>query len=423
MTEPLEPALTRIVVLSDDEAETNDLKGQLDPFGYAIERIADPAELKATVESRETPYVLIRTRLTEDNTARYEAAESLADLTPEPRILYLSDDASLAARISAIRAAGSAFITVPFNGFDVVDRLESLGGLGNGSPYRVLIVDDDRTISKYHEAVLNEVGITCRIVDDPATLLTHLAEFRPELILMDYYMPDIDGRELAAAIRQQPAYDSLPIVFLSAEDNADMQQRVMRIGGDDFLTKPISPPHLAGSVLVRARRFRSLRATMVRDSLTGLLNHTAIKEQTAVCLSRMRRQKSPMVFGIVDIDHFKKVNDTHGHPVGDQVIRSLSHLLKQRLRTTDVVGRYGGEEFAVVLPDTPLEGGALVMDRIRAHFEGIAHPSAHGNFSATFSCGVAAFPAHDDPEAITQAADEALYAAKRGGRNQVRTAG
>lgn len=419
MTEPVEPAPTRIVVLSDDAAETAGLKSQLDPFGYEIHQVANPADLKAAVEAREAPYVLIRTRMSDDNTARLAAAATLSELTPEPRILYLSDDASLSARVAAIRASGSAFITAPFNGFDVVDRLESLGGVGNGMPYRVLIVDDDPTVAKYHEAVLSDAGITSKIVVDPATLLTHLAEFRPELILMDYYMPDIDGRELAAAIRQEPAHDSIPIVFLSAEDDADMQQRVMRIGGDDFLTKPISPAHLAGSVLVRARRFRSLRATMVSDSLTGLLNHTAIKEQTAVTLSRMRRQGSAMVFALIDIDHFKKVNDTHGHPVGDQVIRSLSHLLKQRLRTSDVIGRYGGEEFAVALPDTPLDGGALVMDRIRAHFEEIAHPSPSGDFHVTFSCGVAAFPGHDDPEAIMQAADDALYEAKRAGRNRV----
>ena len=152
-------------------------------------------------------------------------------------------------------------------------------------------------------------------------------------------MPNCHGKELAAAIRQENAYLPIPIVFLSAEDDTSKQLDVMTIGGDDFLVKPIHPEHLVAAVVTRAKRFRALRGLMVRDSLTGLLNHTTTNEQTKIELARARRIKNSLSFALLDIDHFERVNDQYGHPAGDRVIKSLSNLLKKRLRATDVIGR------------------------------------------------------------------------------------
>lgn len=419
VTNPIDKAATWIVMADSDISEAEALKERLLPFGYGIDLVQDPAKISERVEELGAGYVLVRLRHGQDGRALYRATARLGEARPDTQILYLSDSVSLEARVQAVRGGSAAFVPAPFSAFDIVDRIEALGGNGNEQPYRVLIVDDDPQLARYHEALLNQAKVTTLLVEDPADVLSHLADFRPELILMDHYMPDIDGRELAAAIRQEPAYDSIPIVFLSAEDNADMQQKVMRIGGDDFLTKPIRPEHLIGSVLVRARRFRSLRATMLRDSLTGLLNHTAIKEQTSIALSRMRRHGHQMAFAMIDIDRFKQVNDTYGHPVGDQVLRSLAHLLKQRLRNTDIIGRYGGEEFAVAMPETPLDRAVTVLNAIRESFAEIEHPSAQGPFKVTFSCGLAGYPEVDSVDSLNETADTRLYAAKNAGRNQV----
>lgn len=163
----------------------------------------------------------------------------------------------------------------------------------------------------------------------------------------------------------------------------------MNMGGDDFLSKPIQPAHLISAVTTRARRSMLLRSFMVRDSLTGLLNHSAIKDQLAREVARAKRQGMALSFAMVDIDHFKRVNDSYGHPAGDRVIKSLSRLLKQRLRETDLVGRYGGEEFALVLVDTDAESAAKVLDNIREDFSRLQHLVDGVEFSVTFSCGIA----------------------------------
>ncbi len=161
---------------------------------------------------------------------------------------------------------------------------------------------------------------------------------------------------------------------------------------------------------------------MVRDSLTGLLNHTAIKDQLSHEMSRAKRQGKPLSFAMVDIDHFKNVNDSYGHPVGDRVIKSLSRLLKQRLRENDLVGRYGGEEFAVILTDADGSTAMKVMDGIRNDFSQLLHLAENKEFSVTFSCGIADISNYPDMSKLADAADKALYKAKHAGRNQVKLA-
>jgi len=405
---------------SDSAAETAAL---LAPFGWRVETRADAAGLADALAAHTPSHLLLRLHGGGDKAdlvrAASEAARTSAPPTP---LVFIADDASIDARIAAVRAGAAAYLTPPLNALALIDRLESLSGAGQAEPYRILIVDDDVVISKYYEAVLSRAGMTVLAVNEPLTVLRHLADFRPELILMDHYMPEVQGRELAAVIRQEAAFDSIPIVFLSAEDDAAAQQRVIGVGGDDFLTKSIHAEHLVSAVRTRARRFRALRATMLRDSLTGLLNHTATKEHLAGDAARMQRLGKPLTLCLLDLDRFKQVNDVHGHPAGDRVLRALAHLLRQRLRASDVIGRYGGEEFAIALPDTEVETAARVLDEIREAFAALPQASEAGAFTATFSAGLAGLPRAGDVGRLTEAADRALYAAKAAGRNRVAVA-
>ena len=257
------------------------------------------------------------------------------------------------------------------------------------------------------------------VVNNPREALAAIIKFNPDLILMDVYMPECNGQELAKIIRAMDTYVSIPIVYLSAETDLDKQMSAMRMGGDDFLTKPILAGHLISSVYTRAERMRIIRSYMDRDSLTSLLNHTKTREQLDIAMERARRQGGSLSFAMIDIDHFKEVNDLYGHPAGDRVIMSLARLLLQRLRKTDVVRRYGGEEFAVILNDTGASNAAKVLDAIRISFSRIRNEADGREFSVTFSCGVAAFSGQGDASILTSAADNALYEAKRGGRNRI----
>ncbi len=245
-----------------------------------------------------------------------------------------------------------------------------------------------------------------------------MAEFHPDLVLMDIEMPNYIGSELAAVLRQYEGWVGLPIIYLSAETDVDEQIKAMGVGADDFLTKPISDARLVSAIKVRAARARQLSDLMSKDSLTGLLKHARIKEELEIELARARRSGKELCAVMIDLDHFKQMNDTYGHAVGDRVIRAVAHLLKQRLRKSDMIGRYGGEEFVAVLPECDIETAEKIMNDIRERFALLRFNHEGTEFGCTFSAGIACstqFP----PSGLLVAADEAMYRAKRSGRNRV----
>lgn len=414
-----------VLLLDATGKPETELSTGLAPFGYWIDTLSRKDDLSAVLKRRKPSHLIVRIDGSVLGEKTLAAIEALPERESLPPIILLSSDISIQTRLAAVRAGIGTFLGEPFNMIALVDRLEATRDDREQTPYRILIVDDDRAVAKFHSTVLQAAGMEVLSLHDPTKVFAQLSDFRPELILMDHFMPDVLGRELAQVIRQEPTYDSIPIVFLSNEDDRREQLDMMGTGGDDFLTKPINADHLARAIAARAERFRALRATMLRDSLTGLLNHTAVKERLNVDFGRAHRTNSPLSVVLMDLDHFKAVNDTHGHPVGDQVLKSLSHLLKQRLRATDVIGRYGGEEFIVVMPDTPGPAAVKVIEEVRAAFAEVEHPSSEGTFVVTLSAGIASVDAgvdYETPAALTKAADEALYTAKNAGRNRIETA-
>nr|WP_255423112.1 GGDEF domain-containing protein [Undibacterium sp. LX40W] len=157
----------------------------------------------------------------------------------------------------------------------------------------------------------------------------------------------------------------------------------------------------------------------MRDGLTGLYNHTAIKEDLIAKISSASRTVTCVAVAMIDLDNFKLVNDTYGHQMGDQVLRTLSHMLKQRLRKSDAVGRYGGEEFIVIFPNTTADVARMVLEKIRVAFSRVVHVSEHGEFKVGFSAGIADSRQTANPEELLTIADAALYKAKASGKNQV----
>ncbi len=334
-------------------------------------------------------------------------------------VVFLTNEhnATLEQRLAACRAGGERFFVRPAVP-QLIRSVEKHYSAAPFEPYKVLIMDDSRSQAMFCEKALTNAGMLTHVVTDPMNILHAMEDFEPEIIVMDMYMPGCTGTELAAVIRQQAQYLRLPILFLSAEDDKDIQLKAMSQGGDDFLTKPVDPAHLAITVKNRGQRARVLNNLIVRDSLTGLFNHTHILDRLQLACRKAKESNTQVCFAMVDIDFFKKVNDNYGHPVGDKVISALSLFLKQRLRKTDSIGRYGGEEFAVILPDTKGEDALHVMNAIREVFSQLEHSAGDAEFKVSFSCGVCSFTG-DNADSIIEQADEALYEAKHQGRNNV----
>lgn len=411
----------RMVYICDDETLTlEQLASQLACFGYDAVTFTEPPMLREAVLARRPDAIIMDINFPQGQCAGTEMLAALQRETGKnlPSIVVSARD-DFAARLGAVQAGGEAYFHKPVRPLELVAVLDELTRQQQHERYRILIVDDEPEIASYHGIILQEAGMVTYQLSEPSRVLDVLKEFRPDMVLMDMYMPACNGRDLAKLIRQVPDYVGLPIVFLSSETDRQKQFSAMRIGAEGFLTKPVIPEDLVAAVAIRAERMRTLRSLMARDSLTGLYNHTTTTQLLASAIASAKRDNGSLCFVMIDIDRFKSVNDTHGHPVGDQVILALSRVLQQRLRNTDTVGRYGGEEFAVILADVPIERAARLVNELREDFSRVTFHSANGEFHCTFSAGIASYPTHLRQELLRGAADKALYEAKRSGRNCV----
>ncbi|WP_341522492.1 PleD family two-component system response regulator [Pseudomonas sp. G.S.17] len=416
----LPPLRKPIYIALQDFERAERLAKQLEFFGLFAQPLGDLSTFHEAMAERHPAAIVIDVDFGGPGDGLKLAAQVQEGLEQKLPLLFFShQETDTPTRLAAVRAGGEEFLTGTLEASSLLEKIEILTCVAQYEPYKVLIIDDSRAQATHTERLLNSAGIVTRTLLDPIQAMAELADFQPDLIILDMYMPGCTGVELAKVIRHNDRYVSVPIIYLSAEDDLDKQLDAMSEGGDDFLTKPIKPRHLITTVRNRAARARNLKARMVRDSLTGLYNHTHILQLLEDCSFRARRENQQLCFAMLDIDHFKKVNDSHGHPMGDRVIKSLALFLKQRLRKTDYIGRYGGEEFAIVMPDTSIQNAHKVLDEIRRRFAEIHYPAQPADLSCTFSAGVVALRDTDDSLMLASRADEALYRAKDAGRNHV----
>ena len=380
--------------------------------------IKNVEEIEAGIENYNPAAIILDLQFKEDRTAGAEMVQIIrrsSEIGCPIIVLTVHDDFD--ARLAAVRANSNYFVTKPVTLTKIVHLLDNLTATAETQPERIMIIDDDPDIRDYVQNSLQAAGMIVETVSDPTTTLEEMKEFSPELLLVDLHMPECNGKELAAIIRQKPEFSAIPIVYLSSENDTAAQYDAMSVGADDFLTKPINPRILAPAVRLRVARFRVLCDLMARDSLTGLFNHATTKQLLETELFRAHRADTEVTFAMLDIDHFKVVNDTYGHSTGDTVIKLLSSILTHRLRHGDVVGRLGGEEFGVILPGTSVDQAHTVMEAVRVGFEEISQNVAGSDAPITLSCGIAAFPQCESAVELCEAADLALYEGKHAGRN------
>ncbi len=299
---------------------------------------------------------------------------------------------------------------------------------------RVLVVDDEPDVRATLRAVLEADGYEVLEAASGDEALRELARERPRLVLLDVRMPNMDGFQVAEAIRRWPGA-FVPVILLTGSDDPASRARGIAAGADEVLSKPVIPFELKLRVraMLRIQQLtaelqtanRRLRQLVVTDELTGVRNRRGLRALMVREFHRAERYQGKLALLLFDLDRFKLVNDTHGHAVGDQVLRAVAQALQGALRQVDVVGRLGGEEFVVVAPETSLDEARLVAERLRAQVARVEVRAPSGErVRVTVSCGVAACDPvlpHDADELLAFA-DAALYRAKALGRNRVEPA-
>jgi len=299
-------------------------------------------------------------------------------------------------------------------------------------PGRILVVDDNQDNIEIISTRLRFRGYEILEASDGQQALALVHEAAPDLILLDVMLPDIDGYEISRRIKGADDLPFIPIILVTARDSTQDKVAGLDAGADDYLTKPINFPELEARVrsMLRIKRLqdeleeknRELERLSISDGLTGLYNHRHIHGLLAEEFERVERTNDSMSVAMFDLDRFKSVNDTYGHQAGDRVLVDLAEILRETARDIDRLGRYGGEEFMALLPETGIDDAAVFVERVRRevarrHFDiGRTEP-----LRMTVSAGVASYPHTlvDSPETLVSLADQALYAAKRGGRDRV----
>lgn len=358
-------------------------------------------------------------------------------------------------RVKGLESGADDFISKPFNRAELLARVRTLQRLkiiedelrhrmaltvqltsqlscDDESTDSVLIVEDDPSLSRHLNLILTNKGYKTYIAESASDARTKLAECYPTVILMDLMLPDANGMDFISELKRAPLTQDIPILVLTSVDDVDTKVQAIEYGADDYLTKPIDSSELMARIratLRRVKAHRKLKTDMEQlvvnalvDPLTGVNNRRFLEAEVGrriAVASRYSNRSFSLI--LADVDHFKQVNDTYGHAIGDVVLKQVANLMKESLRGGDVVARYGGEEFAVVLPETDQQGAMELAERIRRDFDKPLNINEDlPELTISISFGVAQWEPHDEEFVdILRRADRALYRAKEAGRNCV----
>jgi two-component system, cell cycle response regulator len=302
---------------------------------------------------------------------------------------------------------------------------------------KILVVDDSPTQLDWLVQVLVKEGYTVATAADGRDAIRKVRGDPPDLVLLDMILPDMDGLEVLRIVKARPDEAFIPVIILSVKSDLDTKVTGLRIGADDFLAKPFAEAEILArcAAMLRIKHLqeklretqRKLEEQTITDALTGLKNRRFFDERLHEEFRRAQRYGDYLSLIMIDLDHFKDVNDRHGHQAGDSVLREAATLLRSSIRDPDICARYGGEEFAVILPKTHMQGALTVAERVwRAlgakEYALPADASAtERKVQVTASFGVAFYPSKDisSGELLLRFADQALYQAKQAGRNTI----
>lgn len=303
--------------------------------------------------------------------------------------------------------------------------------MSSAEPPRILVVDDDAANLRLVAETLDGSHYQLETASDGIEAIERVKQSPPDLMILDVMMPKMNGLEVCRIVKSLSTDSFIPIILVTIKGDVDSKVTGLKLGADDYLAKPYNPLELRARVAsmlrikalqdkVNAKR-RELEALSMTDDLTGLFNHRAMQQRLRDEFVRAQRYNEPLSVLMIDVDHFKQVNDRHGHLFGDHVLAELARVIEASVREIDVCARYGGEEFMVILPQTHFTGSLLVAERVwrAVSKHGFQNDGVHHRI--TISIGISFYPNKNvhGVEQLIGFADEALYQAKRSGRDRI----
>ena len=289
---------------------------------------------------------------------------------------------------------------------------------------KILVVDDNRLNVRLLTEILEDEGYIVYSADNGLVVLDIAHKIIPDIILLDIMMPGMDGFEVCGLLKKDYVLKAIPVIMVTAKTDGKDVKRALELGAFDYIKKPVDE----GEVIARvqsALRFKEyedrLKELALKDSLTGLYNHGLLMELLEKELIKQERKEYDICFAMIDIDYFKRINDMYGHMAGDEVLMQLSDIFTSSVRASDIVGRYGGEEFGIILPEVSREDAFQLCERLRENIENYRFQAGHEVVFITVSIGICfkRFKEIISSCEMVKKADDALYISKRSGRNRV----
>lgn len=415
------PAAPLVLLVDADSALAARLEAEARQRGLRAVRATTLAEARAQIAAARPDVALLDLALEDEG--GLQLLDLLADLDPPVPAVVLTERHGFQDRVEVARRGGRAFLIKPAAPEAVLDAVA--GALRQPElQSTVLAVDDDRSVLGSITAHLAPRGVRVEALADPHRFWEVLDAISPDVVVLDVDMPGVNGLELCRVLRNDPRWRSVPVLFLTARSDPDTVAGVFAAGADDYVSKPILGPELVHRIANRLERVRLMRHLADTDALTGVANRRRATEQLDQLLRIAARQARAVSVALIDLDHFKRVNDERGHAAGDEVLRRVARVLCGHFRVEDVVARWGGEEFVVGLFGMEKHDGVKRLDLLRERLRAERFGGPEAEFSVTVSAGIAQYPADGrSVDALLQAADTALYRAKHAGRDQALPAG
>ncbi|MEB3312136.1 MAG: response regulator [Snowella sp.] len=454
------PTIPSLLIIDDDVAFADQLAAESVTWGFEVAVTNDLAQAQVALTSHLPDVIIMDLNFSSDAETGFNFLATINRQFPSLPIVILTAEDNFLKRLEAARLGSQCFLPRPISPTEVLTIVSQIVQTANLSTARLLIVDDDPELLRLLRSLLEPCGYQLSMLDRPQHFWEVLEQTLPDLLILDIklgknplelesvrelasqsatslngvhsvgnrqdvasrMLTDIplSGIDLCKVIRSDPRWNRLPIIFLSAHTDIETIQSSFEAGADDFLSKPIVVTELLNRIRIRLEQ-RKLWSMAEMDELTGVcLRRKALQDLTRL-FNLAKRQQQQLNLAILDLDHFKGINDQYGHETGDRVLRYVGQLLSQTFRQEDVVGRWGGEEFVIGMYGSTKENCLQRLENIAYHFSQNQFTASDGTvFQMTFSGGMAQFPDDgEDLQTLYRAADMALYRAKQRGRNRI----
>ncbi len=423
----------KILIVEDDFPLAEQIAMEAKFRGFKVQIATDIPQARQLLNIHKVDLIILDIHFPQSAENGLDFLVQIREKYPKIPVIILTAEESLTKRVKATRLGIQCFLQKPITPAQILTTVTQILEQTDQSVFSVLVVDDDPNLLGLIKSLLESYNYQVITLEQPQKFWETLEYSVPDLLILDVELypvypsnqDDLDikiepltGFDLCRVIRADPLWNRLPVIFLSAHNNLETIERSFLSGADDFLSKPIGAIELLNRVKTRLNQRKLWRITE-NDELTGVsLRRKALQDLTRL-LHLAQRQKQPLSLALLDIDHFKKVNDVYGHEMGDRVLSYLGQLLNQSFRQEDVIGRWGGEEFLIAMYGTTKEEESMRLKTILQQLNNYQFMTLDQKvFTITFSGGVAEFDQDgEDIQSLYQAADKALYQAKMNGRN------